>query len=51
MNYSSVTFKDEDGKLYVTSEVKDVWDKAIEVIPELLTQLENEFRDILGVKS
>jgi hypothetical protein len=51
VNYHNVTSKDEDGKLYVTSEVKKVWDKAIEVIPKLLTQLEKEFRDILGVKS
>jgi hypothetical protein len=51
MEYHSVTFKDRDGKLYVNSEVKEVWDKAIETIPKLLIQLEKEFRGILGVKS
>jgi hypothetical protein len=51
MNYHNVTFKDEDGKLVVASVVKEVWDKAIETIPNLLIQLEKEFRGILGVKS
>lgn len=50
MEYLSVTFK-KDGKLIVAPVVKEVWDKAIETIPKLLTQLEIEFRDILGVKS
>jgi len=50
INYHNVTFKDEDGYLFVNPEVKEVWDKAIETIPKLLTQLEKEFRDILGVK-
>lgn len=50
MNYHNVTYKDEDGKLIVTLEVKEVWDKAIETIPNLLVQLEKEFRYILGVK-
>lgn len=51
MEYLGVTYKDEAGNLYVDSKVKEVWDKAIEIIPQLLTQLEIEFRDILGVKS
>ncbi len=51
MNYHNVTFKDKEGKLIVASKVKEVWDMAIETIPKLLTQLEKEFRDILGVKS
>lgn len=51
MNYHNVTFKDENGNLYVNPKVKEVWDKAIETIPKLLTQLEIEFRDILGVNS
>jgi hypothetical protein len=51
IEYPSVTYKDEAGNLYVNSKVKEVWDKAIETIPQLLTQLEIEFRDILGVKS
>jgi len=50
MNYHNVTFKDHDGNLYVNPKVKEVWDKAIETIPNLLVQLEIEFRDILGVK-
>ena len=50
MNYLSVTYKDENGNLYVDPKVKEVWDKAVETIPQLLTQLEDEFRDILGVK-
>ena len=51
MEYLGVTYKDEAGNLYVNSKVKEVWDKATETIPQLLTQLEIEFRDILGVKS
>jgi len=51
MNYHNMVYKDEAGNLYVHRKVKDVWDKAIETIPGLLTQLEIEFRDILGVKS
>lgn len=50
-NYQNVALKDEKGNLYVSSEVKKVWDKAIETIPQLLSLLEVEFRDILGVKS
>ena len=49
MEYHDVTYKDEAGNLYVNSKVKEVWDKAIETIPQLLTQLEIEFRDILSV--
>jgi hypothetical protein len=51
IEYLDVTYKDEAGNLYVNPKVKEVWDKAIETIPQLLTQLELEFRDILGVKS
>ena len=50
-NYQNVALKDEKGNLYVSSEVKQVWDKAVETIPKLLSLLEAEFRDILGVKS
>jgi len=51
MNYQNVALKDKDGKLYVNPEIKDVWDKAIEAIPSLLSNLEVEFRTILGVGS
>ncbi len=50
MEYENVTYKDEAGKLFVHPKVKEVWDKAIVTIPILLTQLEKEFRDMLGVK-
>jgi hypothetical protein len=48
-NYRNVALKDKDGNLLVNSKVKQVWDKALEVIPQLLIELENEFRRILGV--
>lgn len=51
MNYGNIALKDKDGKLYVNPEIKEVWDKAIEAIPLLLSNLEGEFRTILGVGS
>lgn len=48
-NYHNVALKDEQGNLYVNPEVKEVWDKAIKVIPELLPLMEQEFRKLLGV--
>ena len=49
--YQDVTLKDEDGRSYVNPKAKEVWDMSIKTIPKLLTQLEKEFRDILGVKA
>jgi hypothetical protein len=49
MNYENVALKDKDGNLYVNPEIKEVWGKAIEAIPLLLSNLEGEFRTILGV--
>ena len=51
VNYQNVALKDRDGKLYVNPEIKEVWDKAIEAIPLLLSNLEEEFRTILGVST
>ena len=51
MNYENVALKDENGNLYVNPEIKEVWDRAIETIPLLLSNLEGEFRTILGVSS
>ena len=51
MNYENIALKDKDGKLYVNPEIKEVWDKAIEAIPLLLSNLEREFRTILGVSA
>jgi hypothetical protein len=48
-NYQNVALKDEHGELYVNPEIKKVWDKAIEVIPELLSLMEQDFRKLLGV--
>jgi len=48
-NYHNVALKDEHGELYVNPEIKRVWDKAIEVMPELLSLMEQEFRKLLGV--
>ncbi|TKJ34601.1 MAG: hypothetical protein CEE38_17150 [Planctomycetes bacterium B3_Pla] len=50
-NYENVTFKDGAGNILVNPKVQEVWDKASKTIPQLLSQLETEFRDILGVKS
>jgi len=51
MNYHNVAIKDKDGNLWVNPEVKRVWDGAVATIPGLLTLLEREFRDLLGVTS
>lgn len=51
VNYQNVALKDRDGNLYVNPEIKEVWDKAIEAIPLLLSNLEGELRTILGVSS
>lgn len=48
-NYQNVALKDEQGNLYVNPMIKKVWDKAIEVIPEVLSLMEQEFRKLLGV--
>ncbi len=49
-SYHNVALKDKDGNLMVNPKVKEVWDKALENIPQLLNILESEFRNILGVK-
>ena len=50
-SYFDVTYKNDKGQLYVSKNVKECWDKTVEIIPKLLIQLEKEFRVILGVKS
>jgi len=51
INYENVALKDENGNLCVNPKVKEVWDKAIKVIPVMLSTLEGEFRSILGIHS
>jgi len=48
-NYRNIALKDTDGNLLVNPKVKEMWDKANEIIPYVLQQLEAHFRKILGV--
>jgi hypothetical protein len=48
INYRNVTFKDSDGNLYVNPQVKKTWDAATNTIPQLLKDIEAEFRGTLG---
>jgi len=49
-SYQNVALKDNDGNLLVHPDVKRVWDAALETIPALLSELENEFRSALGAE-
>ncbi len=49
-SYSSVALTDEKGEHYVNPEVINAWNKSVPLIPEILKNLENEFRKILGVR-
>ena len=51
MNYENVALKDREGNLLVNPIVKEAWDSAVEVAPQILPLLESEFRSILGVES
>lgn len=47
--YENVAIKDRDGNLIVNEKVKEVWDAALESIPELLAAIETQFRAMLGL--
>jgi len=47
-SYQNIALKDNDGNLLVHPDVKRVWDAAIQTIPQLLAELEKEFRLALG---
>lgn len=49
-SYQNVALKDNDGNLLVHPDVKRVWDAALETIPTLHSELENEFRSALGAE-
>lgn len=48
-NYRNIALKDVDGNLLVNAKVKKMWDKAYEIIPNVLQYIESKFREILGV--
>ena len=50
MNYENVAIKGPTGELLVNPKVKDLWDAAVAIIPQLVVSLEQEFRALLGVK-
>jgi hypothetical protein len=45
-----VAFKDEAGRLLVSEEVQKTWDAAHNTLPGIKTELETEFRALLGVR-
>ncbi len=49
-SYQNVALKDNDGNLLVHLDVKKLWDAALETIPALLSELEEEFRSTLGAE-
>lgn len=49
-NYENIALKDTNGNLLVNPIVKETWDKAHNVIPQILHSLEIQFREILGVQ-
>ncbi len=48
--YEAVAVKDREGNLYVSPVVKETWDAARGALPQLLLELEAEFRRLVGVE-
>ena len=48
--YQSVAIKDKNGKLRVNPKVKELWETSYHTIPGILVDIENRFRNLLGVR-